>query len=60
MILQNTNINIRISKNMKDKFVEVARKNGVNYSMVLRNMIRDYISNNGKCDYSKAGEDYDR
>ena len=44
MILQNTNINIRIPKQLKDRFVEVTQQAGVSYSLVLRDMIRDYIA----------------
>lgn len=45
MVFQDTNINIRLPKKLKDKFVEVSKKQGLNYSMVLRNMIKDYIAN---------------
>ena len=50
MKFQNTNINIRMPKKLKDKFVEVATRNGFNYSFLLREMMKDYIKNNGKGD----------
>ena len=43
MVFQNTNINIRIPKKLKDEFVQVSKRNGHNYSAILRNMISDYI-----------------
>ena len=48
MIMQNTNINIRVSKKLKDKFVETSVSNGLNYSVVLRSLIKKYINDKGK------------
>lgn len=52
MVLQNTNINIRIPKKLKDKFVDITKEKGLNYSMVIRSMIKNYIATNG------VGEQY--
>ena len=47
VVLQNTNINIRIPKKMKEKFVNITREKGLSYSMVIRSMIKNYIMTNG-------------
>ena len=48
VVLQNTNINIRLPKKLKDKFIEITKQKGLSYSMVIRNMIKNYISQNGE------------
>ena len=48
MKLQNTNINIRVPKKMHEQLVEITKERGVNYSMVIRRMIKEYISKNGE------------
>lgn len=52
MVNQNTNINIRIPKYLKNKFVEVTKKQQVPYSKVLRNMMKEYIAQ-----YNTGGQD---
>jgi len=47
MVLQNTNLNIRIPKKMKEKFIDITKEKGLTYSMVLRSMIKDYIASDG-------------
>ena len=42
--LQNTNINIRLPKRLKDKFVEKTKEQGLVYSIVLRDFIKNYIA----------------
>ncbi len=48
MKLQNTNINIRVPKKMHEQLVEITKERGINYSMVIRRMIKEYISKNGE------------
>lgn len=50
MKLQNTNLNIRVPKRMRDQLVEISKEHGISYSMVLRRMIKEYISKNGEMD----------
>lgn len=47
MVLQNTNLNIRVPKRLKDKFIQITKDKELNYSMVIRSMIRDYVANDG-------------
>lgn len=48
MRIQNTNINIRVSKKLRDTFIDTAKKNGTSYSKVLRSLINDYINKSNK------------
>ena len=48
MKLQNTNLNIRVPKRMRDQLVEISKEHGISYSMVLRKMIKEYIDKNGE------------
>lgn len=48
MVMQNTNLNIRISQKIKDRFIEVAKKNGLTYSVAVRELMKKYIRENGK------------
>ena len=50
MKLQNTNINIRVTKKMREQLVEISKERGVSYSSVLRKMIKEYIAKNGEID----------
>jgi DNA phosphorothioation-dependent restriction protein DptG len=50
MKLQNTNINIRVTKKMREQLVEISKERGVSYSSVLRKMIKEYIARNGEID----------
>lgn len=58
MVTQNVNINIRVPKYLKDKFVQVAEKQDLVYSKILRNLIKDYIrqyeQNGGQDDRQRA------
>lgn len=40
---QNSNLNIRLSKSLKDNFVAVCKEQNINYSKLLREFIREYI-----------------
>lgn len=55
MIYQDTNINIRISKKLRDKFIEVSKQNGLSYSMIVRNLIKDYIEKESCKEESSMG-----
>nr|DAE83068.1 MAG TPA: hypothetical protein [Caudoviricetes sp.] len=46
MRLQNTNLNIRIPKKMREQLVEIAKEQGVSYSVIVRNLIKKYIAKN--------------
>lgn len=48
MVMQNTNINFRISKKLKERLVAVAEKNGLTYSVAVRELIKKYIREDGK------------
>lgn len=41
---QNSNINIRVSKELKKQFVGICKEQGVSYSKLLRKFIREYVS----------------
>ena len=46
MKVQNTNINIRIPKKMREQLIEVTKERGISYSVVLRSLIKEYIEKN--------------
>lgn len=48
MNVQNSNINIRVPKRIKDKFIELTEERGLSYSLVLRTMILNYIKDKGE------------
>jgi antitoxin component of RelBE/YafQ-DinJ toxin-antitoxin module len=56
MKLQNTNINIRVTKKMREQLVEISKERGVSYSSVLRKMIKEYIAKNGEIDLLDGDE----
>lgn len=41
---QNSNLNIRLPKSLKDNFVAVCKEQNTNYSKLLREFMREYIS----------------
>lgn len=41
---QNSNLNIRLPKSLKDSFVKICKEQNTNYSKLLREFIREYIS----------------
>lgn len=41
--IKNSNLNIRIDKELKDKFIKLTKENGTSYSKELRYMIEEYI-----------------
>lgn len=41
---QNSNLNIRLSKSLKDSFVKICKEQNTNYSKLLREFIREYVS----------------
>lgn len=49
---KNTNydtiINIRISKELKEKIQSLAKEQGINTTELIRNSLEDYINKNGK------------
>lgn len=53
MEVQNSNLNIRIPLKLRERFVEVARKNGLSHSIVLRTMVGEYVRADGKLDMFK-------
>lgn len=40
---QNSNLNIRLSKSLKDSFVKICKEQNTNYSKLLREFIREYL-----------------
>lgn len=53
MTVQNANLNIRIPLKLRDRLVEIAKENGLTYSVVMRTMISEYIRSEGKMDIFK-------
>ena len=47
MVMQDTNINIRISSNLKDRFIELANSKGISYSVALRELVKKFIRGDG-------------
>jgi predicted transcriptional regulator len=43
MVEMNTNLNIRLSKELKDKLLKTAKDRNDNYSDILRTMILEYV-----------------
>lgn len=41
---QNSNLNIRLPKSLKDIFVKICKEQNTNYSKLLREFIREYVS----------------
>lgn len=41
---QNSNLNIRLPKSLKDIFVNICKEQNTNYSKLLREFIREYVS----------------
>lgn len=58
MKLQNTNLNIRVPKRMRDQLVEISKAHGVSYSMIIRKMIKEYIVNDGNMEMFKDINEY--
>lgn len=58
MKLQNTNLNIRVPKRMRDQLVEISKAHGVSYSMIIRKMIKEYIANDGNMEMFKDINEY--
>lgn len=50
MEVQNSNLNIRIPLKRRERFVEIANKNGLTHSVVIRTMINEYVRAEGKLD----------
>lgn len=50
MEVQNSNLNIRIPLKLRERFVEIANKNGLTHSVVIRTMINEYVRAEGKLD----------
>lgn len=44
MIKQNVNINIRVSQKLRDRFIEVCQQQGINYSKIVRHLMKKYIA----------------
>lgn len=53
MEVQNANLNIRIPLKLRERFVEIAHKNGLSHSVVLRTMVGEYVRADGKMDMFK-------
>lgn len=53
MTVQNSNLNIRVPIKLRDRFIQIAKDNGLTYSVVLRTMISEYIRADGKLDMFK-------
>lgn len=49
-VLQNANINIRIPKRLKNKFIEVTKEKEISYSYAIRKMISHYVNSGGTCE----------
>lgn len=47
MVMQNSNINIRVSKQLKDKFIELANSKNISYSVAIRELIKKFIREDG-------------
>lgn len=58
MKLQNTNLNIRVPKRMRDQLVEISKAHGVSCSMIIRKMIKEYIANDGNMEMFKDINEY--
>ena len=41
---QNSNLNIRLSKSLKNSFVKACKEQNISYSKLLREFIREYVS----------------
>lgn len=48
MVMQDTNINVRISTKLRQRLTEIAQKNGLTSSVVIRELIKKYIREDGK------------
>lgn len=48
MVIHNTNLNIRIPVNIKERLARLAAKNGTTSSNVIRDLIKKYIREDGK------------
>jgi antitoxin component of RelBE/YafQ-DinJ toxin-antitoxin module len=53
---QNSNINIRVSKELKEQFVGICKEQGVSYSKLLRKFMREYISDRQGNDTERVSE----
>lgn len=53
---QNSNINIRVSKELKEQFVDICKEQGVSYSKLLRKFMREYISDRQGNDTERVSE----
>lgn len=53
---QDSNINIRVSKELKDKFVDICKEQGVSYSKLLRKFMKEYISDRQGTDVKRVAE----
>lgn len=40
---QNSNLNIRLPKSLKNSFVAVCKEQNTNYSKLLREFVREYV-----------------
>lgn len=49
MKVQNTNINIRIPKRLRDTFINITKEKGTSYSKVVRLLINEYVNKNENC-----------
>lgn len=47
MVMQNSNINIRVPKQLKDKFIELANSKNISYSVAIRELIKKFIREDG-------------
>ena len=43
LLIQNTNINIKINEKLKAQFIEQCEKDGTSYSEKMRDMIKFYL-----------------
>lgn len=54
--MKTTVLNVKMPKDLKDTFSAICERDGYTSSLIVREMIKDYIKKNGQADLFKKGK----